>query len=258
MRNKNVYDALINVANQYPEGMVDGQVRDIARISFNIGVALDAAKHKRHTELEICDLGGGIGLFSVGCAAYGMKRTVLVDDFEDSINHKVGASILELHRSLGVEVISRDVVEKGIRDIVGTFDIITTFDSMEHWHHSPKRLFHEVIEKLNPGGVFVLGVPNCVNMRKRITVPLGIGKWSGMQEWYEADKFRGHVREPDVSDLTYIAHDIGLTAIKIYGRNWLGHYSANPAIRFATKVMDYPLRLKPSLCSDIYLVGRKA
>jgi SAM-dependent methyltransferase len=155
-------------------------------------------------------------------------------------------------------VISRDVVEEGIRDISGNFDIITTFDSMEHWHHSPKRLFREVIEKLNPGGVFILGVPNCVNIRKRITVPLGIGKWSEMQDWYEADKFRGHVREPDVSDLTYIARDMGLTAIKIYGRNWLGYYSANPAIRFATKVMDYPLRLKPSLCSDIYLVGRKS
>ena len=258
MQNMNLYDALISVATQYPKDMVDGQVRDIARISFNISVALDAAKRKQHSELEICDLGGGIGLFSVGCAAYGMKRTVLVDDFDDSINHKVGTSILDLHRRLGVEVISRDVVEKGICDIDGNFDIITTFDSMEHWHHSPKRLFHEVIGKLNQGGVFVLGIPNCVNMRKRITVPLGIGKWSGMQDWYEADKFRGHVREPDVSDLIYIARDMGLIDIKIYGRNWLGYYSANPAIRFATKIMDYPLRLRPSLCSDIYLVGRKA
>jgi len=258
MQKLNLHDVLRNVANEYPKDMVDGQVRDISRISFNIGVALDAAKHKPHSELEICDLGGGLGLFSIGCAAYGMKRTVLVDDFDDPVNHRVGASILDLHRSLGVEVISCDVVETGILDITGNFDIITTFDSMEHWHHSPKRLFHEVVEKLNPGGAFVLGVPNCVNIRKRITVPLGIGKWSGMQEWYEADKFRGHVREPDVSDLRYIARDMGLVDIKIYGRNWLGYYSASQAIRFATKIMDYPLRLKPSLCSDIYMIGRKA
>lgn len=187
-----------------------------------------------------------------------MKRTVLVDDFDDSVNHRVGASILDLHKARGVEVISRDVVEKGISDIAGSFDIITTFDSMEHWHHSPKRLFHEVVEKLNPGGVFVLGVPNSVNMRKRITVPIGIGKWSSMQDWYEAEKFRGHVREPDVSDLNYIARDMGLVDIKIYGRNWLGYYSASQAIRLATKMIDYPLRLKPSFCSDIYMIGRKA
>lgn len=251
-------NVLNDVANQYPKEMVVAQLNDIPRILFNIGLSLDAAKHKPHSELEICDLGGGLGLFSVGCAAYGMKRTVLADDFNDTVNHRVGDSILDLHKRLGVEVFSRDVVEKGISDIAGVFDIITTFDSMEHWHHSPRKLFNEVVEKLKPGGVFVLGVPNCVNMRKRLTVPLGIGKWSGMQDWYDADKFRGHVREPDVNDLRYIAGDMGLIDIKIYGRNWCGYYSSSQAIRFATKMMDYPLRLKPSLCSDIYMVGRKA
>ncbi len=257
MQHYDLSGVLLKLANQYPKDMIDGQLRDVPRISFNIGVALDAAKPKHHSELEICDLGGGIGLFSVGCAAYGLKRTVLVDDFDDSVNHRVGASIFDLHRRFGVEVVELDVVANGILDIEGTFDIITTFDSMEHWHHSPKWLFHQAVEKLNAGGVFVLGVPNCVNMRKRFGVPLGIGKWSEMQDWYEADKFRGHVREPDVSDLKYIARDMGLTVIKIYGRNWLGYYSPNPLIRLATKFMDYPLRLKPSLCSDIYLVGRK-
>jgi hypothetical protein len=95
-------------------------------------------------------------------------------------------------------------------------------------------------------------------MRKRITVPLGIGKWSSIQEWYEANKFRGHVREPDVSDLEYIANDIGLTEVKIYGRNWLGYHHKNAIIRFVTSVTDFFLQLRPSLCSDIYLVGRKS
>lgn len=257
-RNGNVVDALRKVAHQYPKDMVEEQVRDIGRIAFNIGLALGAARPKSPEELEICDLGGGLGLFSVGCAAQGLKRTVLVDDFNDSVNHRVGASILDLHRRLGVEVISRDVIETGIQDIEGQFDIITTFHSMEHWHRSPKRLFHEVAGKLRPGGVFVLGVPNCVNMRKRLTVPLGVGKWSSMEEWYEPDLFRGHVREPDVSDLVYIARDMRLEHIKIYGRNWLGHSSSNPALRFATRIMDYPLRVRPSLCSDIYLVGKRA
>jgi len=197
-------------------------------------------------------------LFSVGCAAYGVKRSVVVDDFDDSVNHQAGDSILDLHKSLGVDVIKRNVVEDGIDDIAGAFDIITTFDSMEHWHHSPKRLFGDVARKLKPGGIFVLGVPNCVNMRKRITVPFGIGKWSSMQDWYEADKFRGHVREPDVGDLMYIARDMRLANATIVGRNWLGYLSNNPAIRIATKIMDYALRARPQLCSDIYLVGRKA
>jgi len=257
MNQANLLDTLRNVANKYPKDLLNAAPMEIPRIAFNISIALQSVTTKSLNELEICDLGGGLGLFSTGCAAYGMKRVVLIDDFDDPVNRRVGNSILDIHRSLGVEVIERDVVKTGIRDIEGTFDIITTFDSMEHWHHSPKKLFHEVVEKLKPGGVFVLGVPNCVNMRKRISVPFGIGKWSGMQGWYEEEKFRDHVREPDVSDLIYIAHDMGLVAIKILGRNWMGYNSANPAMRFITKIMDYPLRFKPSLCADIYMVGKK-
>ena len=258
MPNKNPFDILRSVASQYPKDLVAGQVRDIPRIAFHMGLVLDGAQHKPPSDLVLCDLGGGIGLFSVGCAAYGIKRTVLVDDFDDQVNYLTGSSILDLHRSLGVEVFARDVVKCGICDIAGTFDVITSFDSMEHWHNSPKRLFHEVVKKLNPGGLFVLGVPNCVNMRKRITVPFGIGKWSRFEEWYDEDKFRGHVREPDVSDLLHIATDMGLTDIKIHGRNWLGNQSENRMIRLGTSFADLFLRLRPSFCSDIYLVGRKS
>jgi 2-polyprenyl-3-methyl-5-hydroxy-6-metoxy-1,4-benzoquinol methylase len=257
LQKANLSAVLKKVAIQYPDDMVKGQIRDVPRISFNIGVAVDSVKQKPLSELGICDIGGGVGLFSVGCAAYGFKRTVLVDDFDDPVNRRVGSSILDLHRTLGVEVISRDVIEKGINDIPGNFDVITSFDSMEHWHNSPKRLFREVVQKLNKSGVFVLGVPNCVNVRKRITVPFGVGKWSTMKDWYDEDKFRAHVREPDVGDLWYIAHDMGLENIKIYGRNWQGYYSSSSLTRFATRVVDYSLRVKPSLCSDIYLVGTK-
>jgi 2-polyprenyl-3-methyl-5-hydroxy-6-metoxy-1,4-benzoquinol methylase len=258
MQVHDLLDVLTRVANQYPEDLVEEQLRDIPRIAFNIRIAVEAAKPRHHRELEICDLGGGIGLFSAGCAAYGMKRSVLIDDFDDSVNHRVGGSILDLHTSLGVEVIARDVVDKGIADIEGSFDIITTFESMEHWHHSPRRLFRQAINKLKPGGVFVLSVPNCVNLRKRITIPIGWGKWSAMQEWYDADRFRGHVREPDVSDLIYIANDMGLTAVKVLGRNWQGYSSTNSVIRLVARVMDYPLRVRPQLCADLYLVGQKA
>jgi 2-polyprenyl-3-methyl-5-hydroxy-6-metoxy-1,4-benzoquinol methylase len=258
MQKQDLSEVLASLARQYPKDLAEEQVRDIPRMVFNIGIALEAVKPKPHNELEVCDIGGGIGLFSVGCAAYGMKRSVLIDDFDDSVNRRVGESILDLHKRNGVEIILRNVIETGIADIRGTFDIITSFDSMEHWHNSPKKLFQEVMAKLKPGGVFVLAVPNCVNMRKRITVPLGVGKWSRIQEWYEAEKFRGHVREPDVGDLNYIARDMGLVNTRIHGRNWLGYYSANPAVRLVTKIVDYPLRLVPSLCANIYLTGRKA
>jgi SAM-dependent methyltransferase len=250
-------DILMDFAKKYPRDIAKIQELDVPRIDFNINISINAVKPKNINELEICDIGGGIGLFSIGCAVSGMKRGVLIDDFNDPVNHDIGASILDMHRGLGIEIIERDVLKKGIQDIPGTFDIITTFDSMEHWHQSPKRLFHEVVNKLTPNGIFILGVPNCVNLRKRIAILSGKGKWSRMQEWYEPDYFRGHVREPDVSDLKYIARDLHLYDIKILGRNWLGYHSLSSSVRIFTKIVDYPLRLLPSLCSDIYLIGRK-
>ena len=259
MENHKLVTVLTKVAGEYPGDMAGEQISDVPRIAYHIGLALASLGSKTHTQCTICDLGGGIGLFSVGCAALGFKRVVLMDDFNDVVNRRVGASVLDLHRRYGVEVVSRDVIAEGLGDVLGgDTDVITTFDSMEHWHNSPKRMFREVVASLRSGGTFVLGVPNSVNMRKRITVPFGIGKWTRMQEWYDEEVFRGHVREPDVDDLRYIARDMGLVDISIFGRNWMGYNSPSRVIRFATRLMDYPLRLKASFCSDIYLVGRKS
>lgn len=256
MKDAKLFEILLTLAKSYPDQLIGGQVRDVVRIHSNIRLAVDALT-KPPQAIEICDIGGGIGLFSIGCAAYGMKRTVLVDDFDEPINHEVGNAILDLHRGHGVEVVSRDVIRSGLKGLEGRFDIVTSFDSMEHWHHSPKQLFSEVAEKLKPGGIFCLGVPNCVNLRKRLTVPLGFGKWSSMHDWYETEVFRGHVREADVSDLRYIVKDMGLELVRLVGRNWLGYFSSNSLIRLATRLSDYPLRLRPQLCSDIYVLARK-
>jgi len=252
-----IKEKLLETANLYPKELIQGEVKNINRIEFNIQLALNGSENKNLSDLEICDLGGGIGLFTPGCASLGFKRVVLIDDFGDPGNYPYGNKELAVHEKLGIEVFSRNVISSGISDIKGAFDVITSFDSMEHWHNSPKHLFKEVFMKLKSGGVFVLGVPNCVNLRKRITVPFGNGKWSKMEHWYEPDIFRGHVREPDVSDLLYIAKDMGLNNLRIIGRNWQGYYSGSHMIRVLTYFADHVLRAKPSLCSDIYLVGQK-
>lgn len=78
-----------------------------------------------------------------------------------------------------------------------------------------------------------------------------------MNGWYEPEEFRGHVREPDVDDLHYIARDMGLSDVRIIGRNWLGTRSRKASIRLATRIFDPVMRLRPSVCADIYLFARK-
>lgn len=246
----NIKETLKSIALKYPTALVDEQLKDIERIAFHIQLVLD----RKGAQVTVCDLGGGVGLFSVGCAALGMK-SILVDDFLDEINLNHGESVLDIHRSYGVEVVSSNVVKDGLSFAPRTLDVVTTFESMEHWHHSPKKLFKSVTTMLKPNGLFILGVPNCVNMRKRITVPFGHGKWSQMQDWYEPEIFRGHTREPDVDDLLYIAKDMGLKGVEIMGRNWSGYASPRKIIRLATSMTDTVLRLRPTLCSDIYMLG---
>jgi len=245
-----IKQTLQSVAREYPAEMVQHQLKDVDRIAFHIELVVKA----KGTAVTICDIGGGIGLFSVGCAALGMK-SILVDDFRDEGNRQMAPAVLELHKSHGVEVVNRDVVGDGIDFPPASLDVVTSFDSMEHWHHSPKRLFAAVRAALRPGGFFLLCGPNCVNLRKRISVPLGSGKWTTMKDWYETDVFRAHVREPDVDDLKYIARDMRLQNVRVHGRNWLGYHSRRPLIRAVTPLMDRMLRLFPTLCSDIYITG---
>lgn len=256
MNSENIEKRLREIALQYPGELRDYECSDIPRITFHIHLSLG---ERDPEDLTLCDIGGGICMFTPGCGAMGFKEVILVDDFQDDINRRLGDSIFAIHRRYGVQIITRDVITSGLGGIFKKgVDVFTCFDSMEHWHHSPKKLFHEMMQFLKPGGTFILGVPNCVNLRKRITVPLGMGKWTSMTEWYDAEIFRGHIREPDVDDLRYIARDMGLGQYKIYGRNWLGYRSSNKLIRMLTRMADYPLRRRPSLCSDIYLVGVKS
>jgi SAM-dependent methyltransferase len=182
-------------------------------------------------------------------------RAVFVDDFRN-LDHNTDYR-QAIRFSYDMSIVSRDIITDGIDFPEGTVDCFTCFHSMEHWHHSPKRLFHQVVEALRPGGLFFVGLPNCVNLRKRITVPFGYGKWNSMQDWYEEPGFRGHVREADIDDLRYLARDLGLVNARIFGRNYIARLSPSRLIRLCTDIADYPLRFFPSLCGDIYLLGRK-
>ena len=227
----------------------------IPRIAHDVNLVM-CTQSNPIEKIKICDIGGGYSLFIAVLAAMGAEQAILVDDFMDYEASDTEKKILELHQFNGVKIVKRDVVKEGIEDLPN-LNVITSFASMEHWHQSPKKLFHSISDKLDKRGLFLLNGPNCVNLRKRITVPFGFGKWTSMNDWYESEIFRGHVREPDVDDLKYIGKDLGLTDIKIHGANWLGYYSRFKFARIGTNILDHPLRLFPTLCSDIYMTGIK-
>lgn len=235
----------------YPQYVTDCYV---ARHVFEIGLLKHALGQVNGR--TVVDVGGGWGAFASSCAALGMKA-ILVDDFGDSGKSNKQDPRQSLPRDYGINVVRRDVIKDGLGLAPGSVDAIVSFDMIEHLHASPKRFLHDAITSLRKDGVLLLGAPNCVNMRKRITVPLGRGKWSDFSAWYDTNEFRGHVREPDVQDLRRIAQDIALYDYRVLGRNWLGHKNQNQLIRIACRATDRMLRFFPSLCSDLYLLGWK-
>jgi SAM-dependent methyltransferase len=86
---------------------------------------------------------------------------------KNEVNIRCGGEIFEIHKSYGVEVVRANVVSDALPFQPGSLDAVTCFDSMEHWHRSPKTLFSSVMTTLKPGGVFILGVPNRANLRRR-------------------------------------------------------------------------------------------
>ena len=242
--------ALDGLVEKYPEPLRAGLRRDVGRIAYHIDFVRTELGRGQHC---VCDLGGGIGPFTPGCALLDMAP-MLVDDFGDSVNAEFDQQVLPVHRSLGVEVVKADALDPSLSFAPGSFDAVTCFEAMEHWSGSPRQLFQNAIDWLKPGGLFLLSAPNCVDLKRRVTVPFGFGKWSDFDSWYGSVRFRGHVRECDSDDLRRIADDLRLTDVRVFGRNWWPDRVGFIPIRALARM----LQIAPTLCSTLYLSGRKA
>ena len=219
---------------------------------------------------RLVDLGAGLSIFGPLCRAHGMEVT-LVDDFGGGGGVELRRESQEIpllevfEKQFGLQVARQNFLEQPLSLPDASADVVTCFHSLEHWHHSPRRLFREIVRILKPGGFLVVATPNAVNIRKRFYVLFGHTNFPTLREWYqEGDPvFRGHVREPVIADLWQLMEWNGLAVTATYGRNFIGRQSEVlaflPAALLDTlaKGSDRLLRIFPSLCSDIHVVGRK-
>ncbi|WP_260482799.1 class I SAM-dependent methyltransferase [Sphingomicrobium flavum] len=241
--------ALDGIIAQLPAALQARETQDRERQLDQLGMIT------RHVPVggRILDLGGGISSLAPALAALGYQ-VQLVDDFGDPDNQRFPLADLPQSRQSGLSVTDTDASRADF-PINGPLDALICFDSLEHWHRSPRAALHHVARQLKPGAMVLIGMPNCVHLRRRLTVPFGHGKWSTMHSWYEEPIFRSHVREIDVADLGYIGRDLGLERVSITGRNWFGTLSQRPLKRALSRLADPLLRLRPSLCSNLYLLG---
>jgi cyclopropane fatty-acyl-phospholipid synthase-like methyltransferase len=252
---KDIYPIVDGIVKKYwvgfPSYITDSYTKKTA---FEIRLLQNSLKEIKGK--TVIDVGGGWGCFTASCAALGMNA-ILIDDFNDPWRSDQNDPRQSLPSDFGFKRIKRDIIVGGLGTYSEPVDAITSFDLIEHLHASPKKFLHDAMRELQKDGVLILGAPNCVNLRKRLTVPFGRGQWSDFYSWYEPKIFRGHVREPDVQDLKKIAEDISLCDYQILGRNWLGFGSPSKLVRLSTRISHKILNHFPSVCSDIYLLGFK-
>ncbi len=246
-------DAITRAVHEAAADMGDtpGIGRDTARsYAPRVEWELRQITARKGTAISLWDLGGGLGLLAHAAAQLSIKAAN-VDDYVVDLAAP-DAAIDRLERA-GVRVIRHDFSE--LLTIDPGVDVVTTMHTIEHMHSSPKEQYHRVVDALAPGGLFVIACPNAVNLRKRVTTLMGKSSWSTMGQWYESPVFRSHVREPVLDDLRYIAQDLGLSA-EFYGKNFIGQSRGGWRGRVAG-VVGPMLERRPTLCSDLYLIGTK-
>jgi SAM-dependent methyltransferase len=236
------------------------------RLEFYI--ALLAGQDCLKRGLHVTDLGGGTSWFIVVLAQMGLDAT-LVDDFwggghmEAAIYRQNELAVLEQFEKLGVRIHSQDLISKPLPMADESQDVITCFHTLEHWHNSPKKLFGEIRRVLRPGGHVIFATPNVVNLRKRLYASAGKNPFANLDEWYQHEVFRGHVREPSIADLHKLYQWNGFEVLATYGRNFIGEDSVAlsflplPAVRLLARTGNKVLQAVPSFCSDIHVVGIK-
>jgi len=218
----------------------------------------------------LVDLGCGISLFGFLCRMYGAE-VHWVDDFGGGGGIALGGRnpppplLAWASQTHGIKLVSQDFIRDPLPFPSDSVDLVTSFHSLEHWHHSPRRLFSEITRILKPGGALLLATPNAANLRKRLFVLFGKTNFPELAEWYhEGDPvFRGHVREPVLRDLEDLLRWNHFQITGKWGRNFIGADSQSlsflpkPLVRFLAFASAGLLRHFPTLCSDLHITGQK-
>lgn len=208
------------------------------------------------------DLGGGLNIANGVLAEMGMKVWVvdLVEEyFPQSSMHTEGTEQVAFLEDKGVQFIRADLVTCNLLDHFSpeSVDVFSSYHTLEHLHHSPRRMLESSLEALKPGGRVFFEVPNAANLLKRGKLLAGRTNYAPYEGFWSVDTYYGHVREYSVADLLYLAEQLHLADAQVVGKNWFGAlYSKVPSPRLAA-LIDEALQRRPGLCGSLFLSGRK-
>ena len=119
---------------------------------------------------------------------------------------------------------SKDIVErlsvKGIKTVKADplsdnylqkkkYDIVVSFDVIEHIPSGLKFFLKKMLSKVSPGGYLVISTPNQVHLFNRIKALWGKNTWEDFDYYYTCENFFGHVREFTMKEFAFLFEKLG-------------------------------------------------
>lgn len=201
------------------------------------------------------DLGGGYSPVATVLAQLGMSVTV-VDTFSSTSLYKTFdvAQMCKVLESYGVRLVTADLREYDLGKAFppGTVDAVSSFDCLMFFH--PRILLERVMVSLKTGGKLILSLNNATSLMKRFEVLTGISNVEPFHDYF----YNGFQQKFWVkAELQEVARYLKLRNVRIIGRNWSAYQKWRIVPNWVLRASDSALSLFPSLCTSLYLIGRK-
>lgn len=204
---------------------------------------------------RLIDLGGGYSPISAVLARLGMDVTV-VDTFASTkfYEHFSAHELCDTLQSFGAKLAKADLREYDPTKAFdpASVDAVDCFGTV--YFFNPRALLERCMRVLKPGGTLVVECNNAASLLRRLRLLVGRNNTDTFQEYFLDDV---HKRFWVKSDVEALASYLKLSDYHLLGRNWSVYLSRTGLPKAALTVADNALRPVPSLCNDIYLVGRK-
>jgi SAM-dependent methyltransferase len=204
---------------------------------------------------HVLDLGGGYSPVSAVLAKLGMKVTV-ADTFSSTGFYQQFSAeeLCGVLQSYGVELSKVDLRDYDPLAVFGadSLDSLVCFGTI--YFFNPRELLARSFPALKPRANVVLELNNAVSLLRRIRVLTGRNNTNTFHEYFHDDVHKRFWTEGDAHAL---ARHLQLADYNLLGRNWSLYHSRRNLPRPALSLADRALRPLPSLCNDIYLVGKK-
>jgi 2-polyprenyl-3-methyl-5-hydroxy-6-metoxy-1,4-benzoquinol methylase len=233
----------------------------IAKVLYRVQMLAPYLPTKKPA-LRVLDVGVGTGSLPVVLSALDFEVYGLDDD---GGGHRLVETLAARFPSLKIHVCALEADDYPYDD--NTFDVVTSFDVIEHLPGSPRHYLAEISRILKPGGLFFLSNPNVVSLANRVLTLMGRSIYHPLSEWFnppgddDTGEFSGHWREYSVAEMIYMMTAIRFRVIErgcrsrlLIGRD--GRW--NVLYRIAYRVSDIiTSTIFPGMRDEVYVICQK-